>query len=105
MQSEKVDKEKEKSFDDYIPYLGMIFPWEVDPKMRTLMEHLARQKLSCVSMLPGLKGLGDSYSFLLNAKQQWSASKYMSSALALALFLYFVACSQREDSNVQGLIN
>ena len=34
--------EKEKSFDDYIPYLGMIFPWEVDPKMRTLMEHLAR---------------------------------------------------------------
>jgi hypothetical protein len=37
-----VDKEKEKSFDDYIPYLGMIFPWEVDPKMRTLMEHLAR---------------------------------------------------------------
>ncbi len=70
-----------------------------------LMEHLSRQRLPCLNFLPGLKGVGNSFSFLLHPNQQWHASKYMSSSLALALLLYYVACSQREDSSTQKLIN
>lgn len=103
IQQEAPERQEQK--DDYLPYLGLIFPQQVDPNVNMLMEQLSRHRLPCLNFLPGLKGIGNTFSFLLHPNYQWNASKYMSSSLALALLLYYVACSQREDTGTQRLIN
>jgi hypothetical protein len=71
----------------------MIFPLFLDKNMNILAELLTQLKKPVLKFNIGIKGMGDSFSFIIKDEEKWNISSYLTTYLSMGVFLYFITCN------------
>ena len=88
----------------FLSYMGLIFPWQYEKSHDNKILNKLAGKIPSLQTCPGLQGLGESFSFLVNPNEKWAISQYMATLYALAIIFFVISFEEKELKNMTNYV-
>lgn len=93
---------KSKILKSYFSYMSIIFPWGIDKEYDKKIMAKMFFKLPVFNTFYGQQGLGESFSFLINTKDRWGTSDYLSTLQAIGILFFVTSFEEKELKSFTG---